>query len=593
VIQVTADNYYPLNLEQLPHEWAVAYVGDIVSDIQPGFASGVHNQEGFGVPHLRPMNIDRTGRINLDLVKYVPANDGVRLQKGDVLFNNTNSPELIGKTAYIDRDAGWAFSNHMTRLKPVNEVDSRFIAWQLHFLWMTGYFLHICTNHVNQASIASKTLATAVPLVVAPLPEQHRIVAAIEMHFTRLDAAVAALQRASANLKRYRTAVLKAAVDGRLVSTEAELSRRGAREFEPGGALLRRILEDSSGAGTGTKAGMRAVQGALWDLTNGGGAPAMESDPVEFGPLPEGWTWARVKQIGQVKLGRQRAPQHHTGPHMRPYLRVANVFEDRIDLTNVLEMNFSPAEYETYRLEPGDILLNEGQSLELVGRPAMFRGELEGACFQNTLVRFRSSPHLSAAYALIVFLSYLHSGRFQRIAKWTTNIAHLGAERFASMEFPLPPLAEQHRIVDEVDRRLSVLGELQVTSDHALTRAKRMRQSILKRAFEGKLVPQDPSDEPAENLLERVRLAKAEAPVAKRPARGMRMKKQPEQRSSLVEVLGRSPGGMTPEDLFEQSGHSDDSVDRFYAELKREIDDGRVLEERSGTATVLLRRANL
>src|SRR5436309_706375 len=107
--------------------------------------------------------------------------------------------------------------------------------------------------------------------------------------------------------------------------------------------------------------------------------------------LPPGWCWAKVCEVGAVKLGRQRSPEHHTGDHMRPYLRVANVYEDRIDLSDVLEMNFTPEEFEQYQLRYGDILLNEGQSLEWVGRPAMYRDELPGSCFQNTLVRFR--PH--------------------------------------------------------------------------------------------------------------------------------------------------------------------------------------------------------
>src|SRR5207253_937299 len=103
---------------------------------------------------------------------------------------------------------------------------------------------------------------------------------------------------------------------------------------------------------------------------------------------------------------------------MRPYLRVANVYEDRLELADVMKMNFTPAEYETYRLLPGDVLLNEGQSLELVGRPAIFRGEIEGACFQNTLIRFRPSAAVEARFALVVFRAYLHTGRFQRIAQW-------------------------------------------------------------------------------------------------------------------------------------------------------------------------------
>ncbi|MCL4872356.1 MAG: restriction endonuclease subunit S, partial [Anaerolineae bacterium] len=211
-------------------------------------------------------------------------------------------------------------------------------------------------------------------------------------------------------------------------------------------------------------------------------------DTAVLPDLPDGWVWARVEQTASVQLGRQRAPKHHNGPYMRPYLRVANVFEDRIDTTDVLKMNFSPQEYETYRLEYGDILLNEGQSLELVGRPAIYRNEVPGACFQNTLVRYRAYEGILNKFSLIVFLAYLNTGRFQKIAKWTTNIAHLGASRFAELEFPLPPLAEQKRIVAEVERRLSVVAATEQAIATNLARAERLRQSILHRAFTGQLV---------------------------------------------------------------------------------------------------------
>src|SRR4051812_32672868 len=95
--------------------------------------------------------------------------------------------------------------------------------------------------------------------------------------------------------------------------------------------------------------------------------------PRERHRLPEGWEWSRVHEVGRVQLGRQRSPEHHQGAQMRPYLRVANVFEDRIDTSDVKEMNFDDAEYERFRLAPGDVPLNEGQSKHLVGRPAIFK----------------------------------------------------------------------------------------------------------------------------------------------------------------------------------------------------------------------------
>jgi len=197
---------------------------------------------------------------------------------------------------------------------------------------------------------------------------------------------------------------------------------------------------------------------------------------------------------------------------MRPYLRVANVFEDRIDTTSVLEMNFTPEEFETYRLECGDVLLNEGQSLHLVGRPAIYRGEVPGACFQNTLVRFRPYPGLRSEFALMVFRGYLHTQRFMRIARWTTNIAHLGAGRFAEIEFPLAPFPEQERIVEAVESYLTRLDAAVKTLERVQANLGRYRASVLKAALEGRLVPTEAElahaegrdYEPASVLLERV-----------------------------------------------------------------------------------------
>ncbi|MGH3218319.1 MAG: restriction endonuclease subunit S [Streptosporangiaceae bacterium] len=166
-----------------------------------------------------------------------------------------------------------------------------------------------------------------------------------------------------------------------------------------------------------------------------------------FEHLPASWNVMSVGDVGDVLLGRQRSPQQQRGRFLMPYLRVANVFDGHIDYTDVLTMNFTPREQEIYGLREGDLLLNEGQSLELVGRCAVYRGQPSFHCFQNTLVRYRCSAEMIPEFAYLTFKYWLITGRFMQVAKKTTSMAHLGASRFAAMPITLPPLNDQRSIV--------------------------------------------------------------------------------------------------------------------------------------------------
>ena len=350
------------------------------------------------------------------------------------------------------------------------------------------------------------------------LDEQHRIVAEIEKQITRLDASVAALRRVHANLKRYRASVLKAACEGKLVPTEAELAQAEGRDYEPASRLLERIP---------------AERRARWEAQEKRGRKYKEpvaQDTTDLPELPEGWVWASLALIGEVRLGRQRSPKRAKGPHMRPYLRAANVTWHGLDLYDVKKMDFSPNEYETYRLHRGDILLAEASgSADEVGKPAIWDEQIEDCCFQNTLIRVRVLPE-GVPYLYYHLLSDARSGALGRAARGV-GIHHLGAQRTESWVIALPPIAEQHRIVAEVERHLSVIRQAEATVEANLTRTERLRQSILKQAFFGKLVPQDPSDEPASELLERIRTEREAAQAAAKPksrAKRRRTRSSPE-----------------------------------------------------------------
>ena len=141
----------------LPEGWAVTKLkSGIVKSVQPGFACGVNNRRGEGIAHLRPMNVTTEGRVDLTNLKYVPESrvdrDKRWLTTGDVLFNNTDSPELVGKTAFYDLPEPKAFSNHMTRIRCNSDVlNPRFYAMALLAKWQQGYFLTVCSHHVSQS----------------------------------------------------------------------------------------------------------------------------------------------------------------------------------------------------------------------------------------------------------------------------------------------------------------------------------------------------------------------------------------------------------------------------------------------------------
>ncbi|MEU5931054.1 restriction endonuclease subunit S [Micromonospora sp. NPDC047187] len=168
-----------------------------------------------------------------------------------------------------------------------------------------------------------------------------------------------------------------------------------------------------------------------------------------------GWNAFRVGDVGEVIVGQQKSRNKDGAAY--PYLRVANVQDGFLDLTDVQEMMFS--DNSRYVLENGDVLLCEGQSRELVGRAAIYRGELRPLRIQNSVIRFRSGPHVVPEYALHVFRSYQKSGVFARSSKATTGIAHLSLSRFKALPFPLPPLELQREIAD-------TCGDVQILLDH-------------------------------------------------------------------------------------------------------------------------------
>lgn len=198
--------------------------------------------------------------------------------------------------------------------------------------------------------------------------------------------------------------------------------------------------------------------------------------------LPAGWEWSTVGEVADIQLGRQRAPQHHHGSHMRPYLRAGNVTWDGVHLSDVKEMNFTPDEAKVYELRPGDILLNEASgSPNEVGKPVIWNGEIPACCFQNTLLRVRS-PQLNTRY--LYWYSYFSAltGRFGEAGRGV-NIRHLGKRGLTTFRIAVAPLAEQERIVAAVEEHFSHLDAAEAGLSASLHKAERFRRAAIQSLF--------------------------------------------------------------------------------------------------------------
>lgn len=378
------------------------------------------------------------------------------------------------------------------------------------------------TRGTGMVHIVKKDFDNTV-LPLAPEAEQTRIADRIDELFTDLAAGVAALERTRKKLKRYRSAVLHAAVTGRL--TEAWRKEHGP-PAESGEQLLARLLVQRR---------QQWEERTLADYQAKGKQPPKNwrqryQEPVEpktddLPELPEGWCWASMDQLSwDCCYGTSvRCDYDADGVTV---LRIPNIAKGELDLSDLKNATASLELDERDLLVPGDLLVcRTNGSIRLIGKSALVRRELESNYyFASYLIRFRISDPSVAEVIHCVCES--PSGRKFIEANCASSAGqhNISMTVLQQLPVPLPPAGEQPEIASSLAEKLSQIEAMEIEVERGLARATRLRQAILKAAFAGKLVPQDPSDEPAAVLLERIRTER-EALAAQssgRPKRALR-----------------------------------------------------------------------
>ena len=424
-------------------------------------------------PDLHYIGLEHVEAHTTRLLGSVPATEmrstANRFQSGDVLYSRLRP--YLNKVWRADRE-GLCSSEFI--VLPGNEsVGSAYLCYRLNAHDFVSFANSL--NAGDRPRVDFDQIATFKTWLPSSLPEQRKIVAEIEKQFTRLEAGVTALRRVQANLKRYRAAVLKAACEGRLVPTEAELAKIGKRKakFETGEALLVRILTERC---------------KNW---RGRGKYKGPTDPetTSVWSLPEGWAWASLEQISRSSSygTSAKCSPDNSGP---PVLRIPNIAGGRIDLTDLKFAKSDEVINSGDELAPGDLLIiRTNGSKNLIGRSAVVQEKLPRATsYASYLIRFRlfASPTLFDWVRTMWDVSFLRAWIEQRAAT-SAGQHNISMSVLSTMPIPLPPFAEQLRIVAEVERRLSVIEELEAMVTANLQRATRLRQSILQKAFSGQL----------------------------------------------------------------------------------------------------------
>ncbi|MDD3051801.1 MAG: restriction endonuclease subunit S [Candidatus Cloacimonetes bacterium] len=493
-------------LPKLPEVWSWTKL-EMLTDLYSGkaFKKSEYSESGIRLFQIANVSFGYASWDNLSYLPYSYSEEypELVLNSGDILMA-LNRPILNDKLkiALLKRDDVPAILyQRVGRFDFYENKIKTYFFYYAQSLFFIDY-LKSSMQGVDQPFI-NKPKLLQIPFPLPPLPEQRAIVSKIELLFSELDNGIANIKLAQEQLKVYRQAVLKKAFEGELTKKWREQQT----DLPDAGDLLEQITKEREETVTTSGRIVKDVK----SLT--------DTELADLPKIPEGWKWVKLPElcnlIGGVTKGRKLEGKKTIS---LPYLRVANVQDGYLNLSEIKFIDVLEGDLEKYRLIEGDILYTEGGDKDKLGRGTIWKGQIENCIHQNHIFRARPySSNLVSSYIGYFSQTKAAKNYFFKNAKQTVNLASINLTVLSNLPFPLCSLLEQQAIVQEIETRLSVCDKIEQDIKENLEKAEALRQSILKKAFEGKLLNERELAEvrgaedwePAEVLLERIRTERA------------------------------------------------------------------------------------
>jgi type I restriction enzyme S subunit len=462
--------------------------------------------------------------------------------------------------------------------------NERFYNKRLLALALPGYLkaINANTSSVTVKHLSSKTIGS-IGLPLPPRNEQDRIVEKLEELLSHHDVGVAELKAAQKKLGQYQQSLLKAAVEGALTANWREVQKKHQIPQETGSQLLQRILAERRSRWEVKQLAKFAEQGKNPPKDWEGKYPEPTQPDISNLPeLPTGWVWSSIDQLTvEQKYGSSsKTNEDSTGV---PVLRMGNIQNGTLDIVN---LKYLPAEHDGFPslyLQDGDLLFNRTNSPELVGKTAVYRSQIAPCSFASYLISVRFSQSYIPELASTFINSAYGKHWIKSVVVQQVGQANVNGSKLAALAIPLPPFKEQKEIVSSLQIQLDQIVEQLMNIDTSLKQSAAQRKNILKTAFSGQLVPQDPKEESASVLLERIRAERAAPDKQPKVRKTKQQKGKSAMIGKLTDVLAEAGDWIPAQEAFRRCGVADgaltDQLETLYGELRALDKAGRLAVE--------------